>query len=194
MLWPSPVRTFLASGEPPNYQMAVVVQPVNLITGLSETVGLWTGWETVTVDLDGDKTLLPTRGGLDVPPQDYSEGTQIRSQSVTLFGLSAEADALLKTYNTRLRPASVWQLCYTQGAIFVGARRIFKGAIDAAPRVIGAKGGGSSLEFRIASAMRSGTRTIASKKSGASYTLRSGDTGMEYASLTDVDADIRGNK
>jgi len=194
MLWPDNTRIFLASGEPANFHLAVTIEPVNMITGLPETFCFWTGWEVITLDLDGNKSLIPTRGGLDIPDPEYADGTEIRRQSVSLFGLSNQADTLLKTYRTRLRPASAWQLCFTQGAIFKGVRRISKGVIDAAPRVIGAKGGGSSLEFQIASAMRSGTRTIASKKSKASYVLRSGDTGMEYASLADVDSDIRGNR
>jgi len=188
-MWPTIVQDFLASGEAPNFHTALIVWPVNLISEQTEEVSYWSGWEPVDLNLGGVRSLIPTSGALGVGPPTYSEGTDIRNQDCRMFGRSVQAASILKSYNVRFKPAETWQLCFTQGAAFMGARRLFKGFVDGTPQRIGVKGQGATLSIKLASAMRTGTRTVVAKKSHASYQLRGGDTAMEYASLTSVDSD-----
>lgn len=190
MLWPNDVLTFLSNGGRPNYHVAVLLAPVELLSGDPVSVGYWTGWEDVTLALGGvSRTLIGTKGALFAPNPVYAPGTEIRTQDVGINGLSNQGVDLIQAYDLRLKPAELWQLCFTQGAEFKGARRLFKGVIDQTNLQIGTKGTGSRLTLTLASSARSGTRTLASKKSNESYKRRGGDTAMEYASLMNVDAD-----
>ena len=193
MLWPDEVRTFFANGGAPNFHVAAIIKPIDLSTDGQITVGYWSGHEDIPLTLDGTLyTLLGTRGALQITNPTYAAGTEIRNYSARMFGLSEQAVDLLRAYDVEQAPAELWQLCFNQGAAFIGARRLAKGEVDGAPQTIGAKGQGATLELTIASALRAGTRTTASKKSHASYLLRDGDTSMEYASLKDVDSDTWG--
>lgn len=190
-MWPQAVQDFLSAGGVPNFHTALTVQPVNLTSSLTEDIGFWTGHEDVNLDIDGTgaRTLLATKGSLMIEAPTYSEGTDIRRHEAKLFGLSTQSLSLLQAYNTRFKPVQTWQLCFSQGAAFIGARKLFDGMIDGTPQTIGVKGGRATLALNMFSAMRKGTRTLTSKKSHASYLLRGGDTSMEYASLTEVESD-----
>lgn len=195
MLWPEAVKAFLASGGAPNYHVALLVEPVNLTTGLTESVGYWSGHEDLTLNLGGvDHLLFATRGALGMDDPTYSEGTTVRTQRVRMFGLSEQSDDILRAYDVRQKPASAWQLCFSQGGEFKGGRRLLKGFVNGVDQRLGKKGQGAVLELELASSARAGTRTLTAKKSHQSYMQRSGDTAMEYASLTDVDSDWWGPK
>ena len=188
-MWPQAVQEFLANGGAPNFHVAVVIRPVNLASGQTEELSFWSGHEDIVLDLSGNKTLIATKGALKVDAPTYSEGTNIRQHSTSMFGLSSHAVSLLQAYSVRFKDVQTWQLCYTQGSRYIGARRLFNGIVDGMPQTIAVKGGGTTLTIQMVSEMRKGTRTLASKKSHESYQLRNGDTSMQYASLTAVDSD-----
>lgn len=195
MIWPTDVATFLSAGGRPNYHLAVVLTPKDLTTGNPVTVGYWTGWEDISLSLGGvSQTLFATKGALDADNAVAETGTNIRNHNVSINGLSQQGVDLIQAYDLRFRPATLWQLCFTQGSQFMGARTIMTGKVDKQKLTIGAKGRASRLSITIASSAREGTRTLALKKSHASYLLRDGDTAAEYASLTDVDSDYWGPK
>lgn len=188
-MWPQAVQDFLSAGGAPNFYVALVAYPVNLISDQTEEVCFWSGHEDISLDLDGSKALTATKGALKITPPTYIEGTDIRQHEVSMFGLSPQSVTLLQAYSLRFKPAQTWHLCFSQGAEFIGARRLFSGLVDGTPQNIGVKGQTADLTMSLVSEMRKGTRTLASKKSHESYLLRGGDTSMEYASLTETSSD-----
>lgn len=195
MLWDSGARAFLAAGGQPNFHIAVTLTPILIATGNPVSIGYWSGMEDIDLELGGvTRTLYASKGALDTDNPTYSAGTEIRRHKAWMNGLSAQAMDLISAYRIEQRPAELWQLCFSQGAEFQGARRLFKGWIDEPEQTIGRKGGTSKLTLTLASTARAGTRTVPLKKSHQSYLARGGDTAMESASLTDVDSDWWGPK
>lgn len=190
MLWPVACAEFLAGGGRPNYQIALLLSPVLRSSGLREDLGYWSGHEDIVLPLGGaDRTLWATYGALQSAVPSYVAGTTIRTHSISAFGLSPQSIDLLQAYEVRFAPAQEWQLMFTQGAEFIGARRIMSGTVDIVTQTIGKKGEGASLTLQIATSARAGTASIIAKKSDQSYRQRDGDTAMEYASLVDADSD-----
>lgn len=193
MLWPQKVQQFLSQGNAPSFYIAFLISPVEKDTGVSLDLGYWSGEEDIKIDLGGaSRDLQKTHGALFASDPIYEVGTNIRTQEISMFGLGPQGQDLVKAYDVKLRPASLWQLCFTQGQVFLGARRIFSGVVDASNLEIGKKGEGATLTLTLASGFREGTKTLPLMKSGSSYLERGGDTAMEYAALTDVDSDTWG--
>jgi hypothetical protein len=190
MLWDSGAQTFLSGGGQPNFHLALTITPILISTGNPVSVGYWTGMEDIDLPLGGvTETLFASKGALDGDNPTYAAGTDIRRLKVWMNGLSQQALDLISAYDIEQCPAAFWQLCFSQGMEFKGARRLFKGWVDEPEQTVGPKGGTSRFALTLASTARAGTKTVPLKKSHQSYLRRGGDTAMEYASLLDADSD-----
>jgi len=183
MTWPTAVANWLAAGNAPLFEVALVITPLNP-SSQRVTLGFWSGMEDVTLTLGGVARLLnASYGSLRFDPVTYATGTTVRTMTARAHGLNAQAIELLYDYDSRFAPVEAWQLCFSQGLEFQGARRLLKGMVNSLDQSVAAKGGRATLTMGLTSATRAGTKSIVATKSHESYQQRSGDTAMEYAAL-----------
>lgn len=155
----------------------------NLTTGLVEAAGFWTGEDDRTFDVDGVDRLYTGAGALiEMGDLTYESGTSIQMQSMTFSMVSAEIQAAVFQYDTRLAPVEVHLALFDpQSGALIGVAPAFVGWVEE-PKV--QEGATAKLTLSVASSARAGTRTLASKKSPESLKKRlSTDEGRRYADI-----------
>lgn len=155
----------------------------NLTTGLVEAAGFWTGEDDRTFDVNGVARTYTGAGALiDIGDLTYESGTSIQMQSMTFSMVSAEIQAAVFQYDTRLAPVEVHLALFDpQNGALIGVAPAFVGWVEE-PKV--QEGAAAKLTLSVASSARAGTRTLASKKSPESLKKRlSTDEGRRYADI-----------
>ena len=162
------------------------VEARNRVTGLTETMGLWTGEDEQTFSIGGDDRLYHGAGGLiSISDLVYEAGTNVRMQSLSLGPLTQEVELLIRGYDTRLAPAEIHVAVFDPDTMaLVDTDRRFKGWIDKAQINTPKLGGPAVCEVTCASNARAGTQTLALKKSDQSQQRRGGDRFRRYADIS----------
>lgn len=155
----------------------------NLATGLVEAAGFWTGDDDHTFDIAGvSRTYTGAGAMISMDDPVYESGTTIQMQRLTFSMVSAEIQAAVFAYDTRLAPVEVHLALFDPetGAV-IGIARSFTGWVEE-PAV--REGATPTLTLSLASSARAGTRTLATKKSPESLKQRSpNDEGRRYADI-----------
>jgi hypothetical protein len=155
----------------------------NLTTGLVEAAGFWTGEDDRTFTVDGAARTYTGAGALiEMGDLTYESGTSIQMQSMTFSMVSAEIQAAVFQYDTRLAPVEVHLALFDpETGALIGVAPAFVGWVEE-PKV--QEGATAKLTLSVASSARAGTRTLASKKSPESLKKRlSTDEGRRYADI-----------
>ena len=155
-------------------------------TGLRVDVGLWNGDDDITIPINGVNRLYQgLQGGMIVHDVVSSIGTVVRTQKITLSGLTAEAINLVRAHDARLAPVELHLGLFeptTMTLIDIDQR--FVGIINKAPIPTPAKDDcGTTISFEMVSKMRGLTRRLPLKKSDSAQRSRSGDKFRQYGSI-----------
>lgn len=160
-------------------------------TGASVPFGIWDGDDHQTFVVDGESRLYyGAQSAFSVGQIVYGTGLQVRTVSVSLSGVGAEGEQLVRGYDVRLAPAELHcaVLDPLSGSV-ADVKRAFVGTVNGASITTPAEGGQTMLELSLTSSLRSLTQTLAIKKSDQSQRLRGGDRGRRYSSLADRNND-----
>lgn len=165
----------------------VWVEARNRITGLVETLGLWTGAQDRSFTIETEPRFYFGAGGLvGVPPIAMQVGLAVRMQTLQLAPVSAEVIQLIRGYDARHAPVEIHAafLHPVTRALIEEPTRLFKGYIDALSIAEGATDGESSCEVTVASAARGLTRTLPLRRSDEVQKRKGGDRFRRYADVS----------
>lgn len=161
-------------------------EPKNRTTGLTETIGLWTG--EYDQEFTPDATARQYHGAAGLLGQSeptFETGLSVRTHTVTLGALTPEVKTLLMVYDTRLAPVDIYMAIYDPLTdVLVDLVRTFKGTFDAAPISTPEVNGKTTAKASFVSSVREGTRSLPLKKSDANQTLRGGDRIRKYGEVS----------
>ena len=183
----SPTSTYLAARAGTVIRILIWAEAKNRSTGLTETLGLWTGAEDRAFTIEGGaRTYFGAGSVMQVPPITYSTGLAVRMQRLTLSPLAPAVGDLIRTYDCRFAPLQIHRALFStgDGALIAEPHRVFKGFIDEAEVITPESGGEARCEVTVASSARLLTRTLAQKKSDATQQLRSGDRLRKYVEVS----------
>jgi hypothetical protein len=149
-------------------------------------IGIWNGDDSLSLTISGEaRSYFGAQGLFEVAPVIYGTGTLIRTQTVTLSGISPEAEDMVRGFVIRGVEADLRLALFDPlDRTLIDSRRMFSGFVNRAPLLTPALGGASpAIRLELASALRLLTRTIAVKKTDQSQQLRQGDRFRRYGSI-----------
>lgn len=155
-------------------------------TNAVETLGLWTGARHQSFNIDGQtRQYMGGGGALSVAPLIAQKGLNVQSQTVTLSGIAAEVEILLRGYDARQAPVQIHLARFDAGTNnLIGLDRVFRGWLDKAPLVSGKKGGTATVTCNLVSTARVLTRTRPTKRSDATQKLQAGDRFLRFNTVS----------
>lgn len=160
----------------------------NRQTGADETLCLWTGADAQQFSIGGQLDTFYGAGAIMTIGRLKNEmGTTIRRMSVTLAHLTPEVTNLIRLYNVKRAPVTIWSMLFSteSGLPLTPAVRRFKGYVDKAPITTAEKGGTSSCTVDMFSVSRNLSRRVPSKFSNDNQKLRnSADNMLQYIGVT----------
>jgi hypothetical protein len=108
----------------------------NRMTQAPETIGIWSGDETVTLVVEGQSRVYFGGGALiDVEPIAYQVGLVVRAQTLTFAPFAPEVEAALRAHEPRLARVEIHRAVFNpETGALAGAidreARLFTGLID----------------------------------------------------------------
>lgn len=156
----------------------------NRLTGLDESLGLWTGDDTQEFSVGGQlRTYFGSGTVLGVGEIRVAPGLDVRIHTVTLPPFRDEVRTALRVYEARGARCELhsWPFDLDTGAPLGPAVRIVRGTLQGAPETLGQRPEQSRVEIKIASSARALTRADPLLRSDAALRARyPGDRGREY--------------
>ena len=163
-------------------------QARNRSTGATETLGLWTGADTVTELVEGESRTYYGAGSLlAVEPITYEAGLSVRMHRITLSSISPEVEQLVRTYEPRLAPVQIHRGLFNadSGVLVDPPHRLLFGTIDKIAFTTPAEDGSATCEITVANSSRELTRALTAKYSDETMKILSpGDLFFQYADVT----------
>lgn len=162
----------------------------NRDTGATETMGLWSGDEDITINVQTPEGGLASRtylGGCNLMVDGVQYVMDLTDNALSI-GMSQIADAtqqLVRGYETRLAPCEVHATTLTGGAFTSDPQLIWIGIVDELQIATPEVGGDGNIGFQVRSEIMSQlTATNPAKSSNVHQKRRlSSDRFCEYASL-----------
>lgn len=183
----SPTSTYLAARAGTVIRILIWAEAKNRISGLTESLGLWTGAEDRNFTIEAvSRKYFGAGTVMQVPPIVYSTGLAVRMQRLTLSPLAPAVGDLIRTYDCRFAPLQIHRALFStdDGALVAEPHRMFKGFIDEVDVITPESGGEARCEVTVASSARLLTRTLALKKSDETQRLRSDDRLRRYVDVS----------
>lgn len=175
------------SRGPLSIDVLLWIEAKNRETGVTETLGLWTGSEDRQF-LFGSVTRLYHGAGTVLGVDDLVSrvGVGVQMQSARLGLLAPEVEDLIRGYDARQAPVEIHIARFDpENHGLLDVTRVFKGWLDHATVSDGAKGGNASLVARLASSARSLTRRVPLRRSDtAQQAAHPGDAFLRYADVS----------
>lgn len=159
----------------------------NRVSGLPETLGLWTGAQDRTFTINAaSRSYIGAGPIMQIPPIRMQAGLSVRMQRMTLSPLTQVVTDLIRTYEARFAPIEVHRALFStdDGALIAPPHRVWKGFIDEIDLTQGEAGGEATCEVTAASSARLLTRTLSLKRSDATQQLRLGDRFRRYVDVS----------
>lgn len=196
MNWNASALTHLAARQGYAARWLLWVTPKDLLTGALVDFGIWSGDDHQTITVDGVPRLYyGAQGAFGVDPVKYGTGLSIRTQGVSLSGVSPEGEQLVRGYNLRLAAAELHlALLDPQSFAIIDIQRMFKGVVNRAPFSTPAIGGVSTISLELVSSLRGMTKMLGLRKSDESQKLRSADRFRRFGGLANAVSDPWGGK
>lgn len=179
--------TYLQSRAGVQAHALVWVSARNRATGLTETLGLWTGDEDRDFVIGGVTRSYQGAGPiLGLEPVMMQTGLVVQLQELRLASLAPEVQDLILSYDTAFAPVQIHRALFdpATGALIAEPRRVWSGQIDRAPVPTPEIGGEATLAVQMTSAARALTRPLTLTKSDAVQSLRGGDRFRRYQDVT----------
>ena len=157
-------------------------------TGATQTMGLWTGADTVTETVGGElRTYYGAGNLLSVEPITWEAGLDVRMHRITLSSISPEVEQLIRSYDARLAPVDLYRglVNATTNALVEAPHRLLAGTIDTVRLVTPAEGGAARCDLTVASSSRDLTRTLSLRYGDETMQqISSGDRFFRYADIS----------
>jgi hypothetical protein len=162
------------------------VRAKNRTTGLEETMGLWSGDDVHSFNIDGEDRTYYGPAIISMPPIEGGVGLDVRQHRVVVPHLTPEVITMLREYEAKLAPAEIHFAEFsTDTRALLSMQRVFKGWINTAPIDTPSEGGTGQAEVALVSAARALTKTLALYRSHADQQKRNADDRFrEYSSTT----------
>lgn len=151
------------------------IEAKNRNTGGVEAIGFWTGDDDRVFTIGGvARTYLACGNALEVPPIVQRAGYVVQTQRVSLTGISPEAVTALRVYDARFAPVEIRRAVFDPQTLDLVAEPhvMFLGSIDEVSLPTPAKGGSSRADLSLVSSARSGTQTLALRRSDEALRVR----------------------
>lgn len=161
----------------------------NRSTALLETIGIWSGEDDLTLEVDGSQRPYTGAGALlQAEPITAGVGLAVRSYQVGLAAVAPEVENLVKGYETRFAPVEIHRALFDPAtrALAGPPHRVFSGFINSIDFPTAEPGGTASCTLELVSETRALTRTLASKKSDESHRNRGGDRFRKFGNISGV--------
>ncbi|WP_273690235.1 hypothetical protein [Ketogulonicigenium vulgare] len=165
----------------PRYLLWFTVK--NRSDGSSVQIGMWTGVDQLTVNVDGFARIYEGVGSiLNMSNFEFSTGLNIRTQSVNLSMLDQKAVDFIRTFDSRLGKIEIHLALMDEFEQVIDIAKVFGGILDKIN--INQSQESYEAEFQFVSSLRNGTKTLHAKQSDESQKLRDpNDRGREYADI-----------
>lgn len=182
------INSHLATMQGLRVRHLVWIEAKNRETGSPETLGLWNGGAARVFNIGGtDRTYQGAGGLLGLDSIVSNIGLQVRRHTIAISRIPPEVVNLIHLYDARLAPVEAHRVFFdSEKGVQIGDPvRVLKGTIDEMPVPRPPIGGSQTIRMTVASASRSLTRTLTSKKSDeAQRRAFPGDRGREYAGVS----------
>lgn len=187
MTWTAAAQTHLRARDSFAPRWMLWIEARERGTGAAAATGLWQGDDEQTFTIDGQSRLYHgAQDALMPAPIRYRTGTIVQSQDVTISGLTAEAQQLVRGYDTRFCPAELHlALLNPQSMEVIDVERMFRGTVDRLSVPTPEANGSSSITVTLVSQMRAMTQTLALKKSDESQKRRENDRFRRYGAVAE---------
>ena len=178
---------YLASRAGMIAKQLIWIAAPRLDNGTVETIGFWTGEDSLQVVIDGEARTYLGAGRALVPDAiRATTGLVVRSWQVRLSGADGDVEDLVKGYNTRFAPIESHRAYFhpeTRALVSEPVRK-FRGFINGIEYPRASAGGVQVVTVDAVSETRALTRTLAAKKSDQSQRLRGGDAFRKYGDIS----------
>jgi len=184
--YPAATVAALASGDV-KLRRLVWIAAKNRDTGATETLGLWNGDQSEVVTINGTaRTYIAGGSLLGIDDIDYRVGTEERMRGLRLSPINDAVELAIRGYEPRFAPIEVHEAVYNPATdrFVAEPHRIIRGWIDDLTINRAEVGGESSVEVRVATAMRAGSRHPGVKKSPEHQKRRGGDEFRRYSDIS----------
>lgn len=185
--WPLDLVNHLQARLPVRGHALIWFSPKNRSTGLTETVGLWSGEEHRTFTIDAASREYYGAGDLlDLGNITMTAGVQIQTQEVKLSQVSPEVITLIRTYDTRLAPCEIHLAVYNplDEALICPPVKVWEGFVEGVNQPRAAMEQQAAVSVTLVSSARGLTIPLASKRSDATLRARSPDDAFrQYADV-----------
>lgn len=166
-------------------EILVWIEALNRSTGVTETMGLWTGPDHQQFIVEGVARDYYGAGNLLVVPVFQSQvGLEARSYDIGLTAVSEDVELLVRGYETRFAPIEVHRVEFDDDHNPLAApERIFRGWVNGAPIPTPAIGGEAGMSLRVISHSHILTKYGNATKSDEYQQRRQGDRFRRYGSI-----------
>lgn len=158
----------------------------NRDTGVTESIGFWTGDDHQSFAVSGATRLYYGAGNIiQVPAFSYEVGLGVRIHTLSMSAISDEVAQAIRAYEPRLAPVEIHRVFFdlANGGIVAPPHRVFRGWCDSVSITRPEIGGSATCEVSVASAARALTKSVAQLKSDETQKLRSGDRFRRYSAV-----------
>lgn len=187
---PAAIAAHIAARLPTIARQLLWVEARNRETGLTESLGLWTGEYTADFVIGVDtRTYFGAGAVLDIPEITTQAGLEVRTHTLRLSPLAPEVQQLFRGYDGRLAPVEIHRVLFSPEApntAIADPVRMFRGWIDGVTFSEGTENAESTVEVTLASHSRGLTIPLQLRRSDQSYRLRGGDRIGRYADVAGV--------
>lgn len=160
----------------------------NRTSGLTETIGFWTGAYHREFTIGGATRLYYGAGNILNPPSiTFNAGFQVETVDVEMSSLTAEVIQAVRLYDPRQRLAEMHRAFFDASTenLIEEPHRVLKGRVNKAPIVTPAVNQTASLRLSLVTNSRSLTRRNTKRRSDDTYQLRTaGDRINKYAAVS----------
>ncbi len=188
--YPTATAAYFASRSPFLGHVLVWLQAKNRDTGLTETIGFWTGADHAEFTILGQlRTYYAAGSMLKMDPLRRQSGLKVRNQRISFSQISPEVMIAIRGYEPRHAPVEVHRAMFDPltEALIDEPHLILRGYIDKISLPTPPKGERGSASIEVATAGRALTKPVSRYRSNANLRARApGDGFRKYATLADI--------
>lgn len=168
----------------PHIAWLVYIKAKNRATGLYEELGVHTGLDRLTVNIDSTSRDYEGVGSvINIPTIKFSTGLSIQTYDFELNIDSPEITNVIRAYDSRLAPTDVHLAVFNGDMSLAGVSPVIRGWIDTIN--ISENNNFASCTVGIVSNIRAGTKALPLMKSHETQLLRDAtDNGFKYSAIT----------
>ena len=188
--YPPITAAYFASRAAFRAHLLVWVSARNRTSGLTESIGFWTGADHAEFVLEGEtRTYYGAGAMLTADPIRSQTGLKVRTWRIVFNQVAPEAQQLIRGYDARHAPVEVHRALFDpEGEQLIDTPHLVRrGFIDKAPITTPPKGEtGGQIAIEISTQSRALTRPVSRYRSDASLRGRApADAFRKYASIAD---------